>query len=159
MNARVGDWLAGGSQLAVQAVWPPLAIVVLALLLFLSPGRVVEVSTADFFVVTVFLGGGAAWLSGKAVAETWRPYLQLIASMLLLAAAVRFIHYALFAGTLLSVNFYLIDFAVLAASASLGYRRTRVRQMTAQYGWLYVRHGLLGWSERTAAPAAAGNRA
>ncbi len=146
------DPIAGGSQFALQAAWPPLAIVVLLALLLVRPERVVEVSTADFLVVTVFLGGGAAWLSGRAIAETWRPYSRVLASMLLLAAAVRFIHYALFAGTLLSLNFYLIDFAVVAALASLGYRRMRVRQMTAQYGWLYVRNGLLGWTHRSQPP-------
>lgn len=152
MTSQSDDLITGGSQFAIQAVWPPLAIIALLLFLLVRPDRVVEVSMADFFVVTVFLGGGAAWLSGRAIAETWRPYSRVLAAMLLLAAAVRFIHYALFAGTLLSFNFYLIDFAVLAALASLGYRRMRVRQMTTQYGWLYVRKGLLGWTRRSLEP-------
>lgn len=156
MSSR-SDPVAGGSQFALQAAWPPLATVALLLLLLVRPERVVEVSKADFLVVTVFLGGGAAWLSGRAIAETWRPYSRVLAAMLLLAAAVRFIHYALFAGTLQSFNFYMIDFAVVAASASLGYRRMRVRQMTTQYGWLYVRNGLLGWSRRPLEPVRAGD--
>lgn len=142
------DRLAGGSQTAVQAAWPPLALAVVAVLLFVDAGLIVEVSGLDFFVVTVALGGGAAWLSGRAIAETWRPYLQLLAYMLLLAAAARFIHYALFSGTLLSPWYYFVDFVILAAFASLGFRRMRVRQMATQYGWIYARRGLLGWSRR-----------
>ncbi len=137
--------LTGGSQFAVQASWPLVAIALLLLLLVVRPGAVVEVSGADFLIVTIFLGGGAAWLSGRAIAETWRPYRQLLSYMLLLAAAVRFVHFALFNGTLLSLNYYLIDLVVLTSLASLGYRRMRVRQMATQYGWLYTRRGPLGW--------------
>ena len=28
----------------------------------------------SFLLITVFLGGGAAWLSGRAIAQTWRPW-------------------------------------------------------------------------------------
>ncbi|NJL08497.1 MAG: hypothetical protein HC900_09715 [Methylacidiphilales bacterium] len=117
---------------------------------------VIEVSTGDFIIVTVLLGGGAAWLSGRAVAETWRPYMQLLAYMLILAAAVRFIHYALFHGTLLSLPYYSVDFIILAAVASLGYRTTRARQMATQYGWLYVRSGPLSWSTVEDGPISGG---
>lgn len=148
MRTDLSDRITGGSRLALQAAGPLIAIVLLVVLLLVRPDLVVEVSGVDFFIVTVVLGGGAAWLSGSAIAETWRPYAQVLTSMLLLAAAVRFIHYALFAGTLLSLNFYLVDFAILAALASLGYRRMRVRQMATQYGWIYARRGFLGWTRR-----------
>ena len=65
-----------------------------------------------------------------------------------LAGAVRFIHFALFGGTFLSAHFYLVDLAVVAAIASLGFRFTRARQMTRQYGWLYEQAGPLGWREK-----------
>ena len=71
-------------------------------------GIVWEVSLVDFLLVTVFLGGGAAYLTGRAVAVTWRAARQ--AGRLHLcssAAAVRFIHYALFGGTLLSLQYFL----------------------------------------------------
>ena len=29
---------------------------------------------ASFLLVTVLLGGGAAWLAGRAIAQTWRPW-------------------------------------------------------------------------------------
>lgn len=88
-----------------------------------------------FLLVTVVLGGAAAWATGKAIASTWKPLWQLAAYTLILAAAVRFFHYALFAEPLLAPVNYLVDLAVLAALAFGGHRLTRARQMKRQYGW------------------------
>jgi len=104
-----------------------------------------------FLILTVLIGGGAAWLSGRALALKWRPFWQVIVYMALLAAAVRFLHYALFGEVLLSLQYYLVAYAVLLAAAALGYRLTRVRQMVTQYYWLYERAGLFGWREKRAA--------
>ncbi len=54
-------------------------------------------------MVTGVIGGGAAILAGRAVATTWRPYWYVIAYMLLLGAGVHFLHFALFAGDILSL--------------------------------------------------------
>lgn len=99
-------------------------------------GFLFEDSFGVFLLVTVFLGGGASWLTGRAVAGTWRPPFQAALYALLLALVVRFIHYALFGGTLLSGYFYVVDAAVCLASAFLGYKVTRSRQMRRQYAWL-----------------------
>ena len=112
-------------------------------------GIVWEVSLVDFLLVTVFLGGGAAYLTGRAVAVTWRPLIKLVGFVVILSAAVRFIHYALFGGTLLSMQYYLFDLAVLFCLAGLGFQLTRTRQMVDQYSWLYERSGLLGWRQRS----------
>ena len=101
-----------------------------------------------FLLVTVLMGGWAAWMTGRAVALTWRPVWQCVAATLVLAAAVRFIHFALFEGTLRSLHYYLVDAAVVTAIGLLGYRFTRARQMTTQYRWLYERTGPLTWRER-----------
>jgi hypothetical protein len=63
-----------------------------------------EDSLGIFILVSVFLGGGGAYLSGRAIAATWRPSWHVVLYMLLLASAVRFIHFALFGGTLLSAH-------------------------------------------------------
>jgi hypothetical protein len=60
-----------------------------------------EGSLGIFFLVTIILGGGAAALAGRAIALTWRPWWQIVLYMLILGGAVRFIHFALFGGTLL----------------------------------------------------------
>ncbi|MFN0264082.1 DUF6867 family protein [Tepidamorphus sp. 3E244] len=107
-----------------------------------------ETSIFTFALVTIILGGGAAWLTGRALAITWRRYWQLLAYMLLLAAAVRFLHFALFEGTLLALRFYLVDLAFLVVFGTLGYMQTRASQMTTQYPWLYERASPLHWRSR-----------
>ena len=101
-----------------------------------------------FALVTVLMGGWAAWMTGRAMAITWQPYSLCVVYLLILAGAVRFIHYALFGGTLLSLHYYLVDAAVLLIIGSVGFRRTRARQMARQYPWLYERLGSLTWREK-----------
>src|SRR5947209_18608555 len=104
-----------------------------------------------FLLVTIIMGGGAAWLAGRAIAATWRPWWHVAFYMLILGLAVRFIHFALFEGTLLSPQFYAVDALVCLIFGFLGYRVTRAAQMTTQYGWINSRAGPLRWSRRTAA--------
>jgi uncharacterized protein DUF6867 len=93
-------------------------------------------NAGPFLLVTVALGGGAAWQAGRAIAQTWRPWWQAVLYMFLLGAAVRFIHFALFDGTLLSLPAYGLATAVAIGFATLGFRITRGRQMARQYGFL-----------------------
>lgn len=106
-------------------------------------------------LLTLGMGGLAAYLSGRAMAQTWRPFWHVPLYMLALAATVRFCHFALFEEPLLSLPSYLIDFASILLIAALGYRSVRARQMCTQYGWLYRASGPLAWRERTE-PAAIG---
>ncbi len=108
-----------------------------------------EPSFLLFALVTVVMGGWAAWMTGRAIALTWRPTWQVAAYVLILGWVVRFIHFALFHGTLLTLHYYLVDTAVLMVFAYLGWRYTRTGQMTTQYRWLYERTGPLTWREKT----------
>ncbi len=103
-----------------------------------------------FLLVTVVMGGGAAWLAGRAIAATWRPWWHVAGYMLILGLAVRFIHFALFEGTLLSPQFYAVDTIVCLIFGYLGFRVTRVAQMTTQYRWINAPAGFLRWTRRTA---------
>jgi hypothetical protein len=103
-----------------------------------------------FGLVTMIMGGWAAWMTGRAIAITWRPYWNLVLYLLILAAVVRFIHYALFEGTLLSLQYYLVDAVVIFIIGTLGYRYYQTRLMTRQYRWLYERAGPFSWRERAA---------
>ncbi len=114
-------------------------------------GVIWETTIVAFLLVTVFLGGGAAYLTGRATAIVWNPLPLLVFYILLLDSAVRFIHYSLFGGTLLSLHYYAVDLVVLLILAWLGFRLTRSAQMAGQYGWLYQRAGLLWWRRRPAA--------
>jgi hypothetical protein len=99
-------------------------------------------------LVTLLLGGAAAWLTGRAIAITWRPWWQLAGYMLLLGLTVRFIHFALFGGTLLSPYYYVVDTAICFIIALLGYGVTRATQMATQYHWINRRTGLFSWRRR-----------
>jgi hypothetical protein len=116
-------------------------------------GAIWEVSFGTFLLVTVILGGGAAWITGRAMALTWGSWWQLGVYIALLAAAVRFIHFSLFGGSFFlplatfqtALHYYFVDLAVLVVLAALGRQTTRARQMSSQYGFLYRRAGPLGW--------------
>ena len=95
-----------------------------------------ENSFGVFLLVTLVLGGGTAWLSGRAIAQTWRPWWSLIPYMLILGVAIRFFHVTLFNGTALSAHYYAVDTAIALLLAGLGFRLTRRAQMRRQYGFL-----------------------
>src|SRR5262245_48782079 len=85
-----------------------------------------------FVLATLLLGGGAAWQAGRATALAWRPWWRVILPMLLLAFGVRFIHYAVFRGMLLSLPHYLLDAAACLALGLASFRVTRVGQMVSR---------------------------
>jgi hypothetical protein len=116
-----------------------------------------ERSLGVFLLVNVVLGGGAAWLAGRAIAASWRPWWHVALYMVVLAFAVRFIHFAVFDTKFLSLHYYLVDAAVCLGFGLLGFRLTRVNQMVSGYKWIHQRSGLLRWRRRdhkTAADAA-----
>ena len=107
-----------------------------------------ENSLGIFILVSIVLGGGAAWLAGRAVAATWRPWWQVAFYMLILGAAVRFIHFSLFGGTLLSPHYYAVDTAVCLIAGLFGFRAARAAQMVRQYRWINAPDGLLRWRRK-----------
>lgn len=107
-----------------------------------------EVSLPEFLFVTVALGGGAAWMSGRSIARSWEPYWIVALWMLLLGAAVRFIHFALFSGSLLSLHYYVVDTVILLVIAALGHRFTRTSSTVRQYTWLYEKTSPFSWRRR-----------
>jgi len=118
-------------------------------LLSLIPGLLYEEdSLGVFLLVTVVLGGGAAALAGRAVALTWRPWWQVVVYMLMLGAVVRFIHFALFGGTLLSIHYYAVDTLVCMAFGFAGFQAARARRMVAQYPWINEPDGPLRWRRK-----------
>lgn len=107
-----------------------------------------ETNVGVFLLVTVILGGGAGYLTGRAVALTWRTLWHLALYLLALTFSVRFIHYALFHGTLLSPQYFLVDLVVLSVIAGVGFRITKTAQMVGQYSWLYERRTPVSWRRK-----------
>jgi hypothetical protein len=105
-------------------------------------------SWLQVLMFTWVIGGGAALLAGRAISMTWRPYWYVIAYMVLLGAGVRFLHFALFEGDILSLPSYIADTLYVMVVASISFRMTRANQMARHYPWLYERAGPFSWRER-----------
>jgi hypothetical protein len=107
-----------------------------------------EESILQVALVTGVIGGGAAWLMGRAIAQTWRPVWHLLVYTAMLGAAVRFVHFALFQAHLISPASYAADTIWLLILAALAWRMTRAAQMATQYYWLFERTGPFSWKPR-----------
>jgi branched-chain amino acid transport system ATP-binding protein len=103
-----------------------------------------------FLFLTVIIFGGASFLMGQAIAETWRPAWHNIAYGLLLVAAERFFAWALFKAPPVNIPAILLNAAIIIGFALLAYRLTQVRKMVSQYPWLYERAGLFSWRDKSA---------
>jgi hypothetical protein len=129
-----------------------------------------------FLVLTLVMGGAAALATGRALARTWRSQAQLPFPMLLLAAAVCFLHYALFFEPTIpigrfaggfrmladrpgaavsemaaSLHYLAVTFVLMTGFGLAGFRLTRARQMETRYPWAMRRRGLFGWTVREVA--------
>ena len=102
-----------------------------------------EPSFGLFVLITCIIGGWAAWMTGRACAQTWRPYGIFLLYLLPLTAMVRFIHYAMFEGTLLSLHYYLVDLVVLAIIGSK-FRGTDLVGIYAAMGLFWGAGALFG---------------
>ncbi|MFM9858735.1 hypothetical protein RUR49_09635 [Pseudoxanthobacter sp. M-2] len=111
-------------------------------------GFLFEETFGVFLLLQLVLGGGAAWMTGRAIALSWRPAWSLFFYLFLLTFAVRFLDFALFGGTLLSAYYFIVDFIILLVIGYLGMRVTRAGQMVKQYPWLYERAGPVSWRDR-----------
>lgn len=111
-----------------------------------------------FLIITIVLLGGASFLTGRALASTWRSVWLVLFAALALGGVVRFLHFALAGNTLLSLYYYTIDTLFCLLFGLWGYRMKRASQMAHQYGWLYRRAGPLNWSIKRSARNAAASK-
>ena len=99
--------------------------------------------------VTMIMVGFAAFITGQALASTWRPMWQMIPYGLMLGIADRFLVWGLFDhADGLSISGYVIDTAYLTVVGLAAYRLTLARRMVTQYPWLYERAGPFGWRDK-----------
>ncbi len=98
-----------------------------------------------FIAITVILFGFVAFMTGRALAATWRTVWWTVPYCVLLGLVDRFFTWALFDGVLLSPVAYAIDTLVLLALALTAFRVTQVSKMVRQYPWLYARSGPFAW--------------
>jgi hypothetical protein len=108
----------------------------------------VGTSLPVFIGLTVVVMGFASYMTGQALANTWRPAWHVLPYALLLGCADRFLVYGLFDGELWLLSGYVIDTAVLLAIGALAFRLNRARKMVSQYPWLYELTSPLTWREK-----------
>jgi hypothetical protein len=136
-----------------------------------APDRVLWI--VAFALLGLILGGAAAVSTGRALALGWRSFAIAPFYMVVLSAAVGFLHYALFG--LSAIPLYDIGAALwsfgadpsmaiarlaadcaywaalavlLTGFAFLGFRVTRTAQMAHRYGWIFERTGFFAWQDR-----------
>ena len=109
----------------------------------------VEENLWIFVVLTLILGGGAAFLAGRGLAMKWRPIWMPVLAMVPLTLGLRFLHYALFGANLTSLHYLVLEFVILLAFCLLGYRTTIAKKMVRQYPWLYEQASPLGWRSKS----------
>lgn len=107
-------------------------------------------SLVTFLLFTCIFGGFLAFMTGNALAKTWRSMWQVVPYGILLGAAERFFVFALFGGQLLSVSGFLVDTALILVITFASYRATLVRNVVLQYPWYFERSGLFGWRKKGA---------
>lgn len=88
-----------------------------------------------FIALTIVLGCAGAFVTGRAMAQTWRSQWLGVFYMLPLGAAVRFLHYALFQETT-SFAQALLCFSALTLATLGGFAVARRNQMRRQYPWV-----------------------
>jgi uncharacterized membrane protein len=104
-------------------------------------------SPAIFLGLTVVLVGGAAILTGRAVANNWKPAWHVVAACFGLALADRFLTYALFQGELVNLWGIFVHFLVLTAMGLASWRISKVGKLVGQYPWRYRRTSPFGYAE------------
>ncbi len=108
----------------------------------------IEQNPIIFFVLTIVMGCGGAFMAGKSLASGWKPLWLVFVYMVPFTAGMRFLNFALFEYNLTSMQYFLTQGLLFAGAAYLGYRLKRVAQMTTQYPWLYERSGPLSWKSK-----------
>jgi hypothetical protein len=91
---------------------------------------------ASFLLLSLALAGAGAYATGRALAKVWQPFWLALIYVILLVAAERFLHFALFHEPLWAPWLCVVDYGLGLSIAAFAYYRTRARQMAQHYGFL-----------------------
>ena len=85
-----------------------------------------------FVIFTCIMMGWIAFMTGRAIAGTWRPRWQVVPYGILLGFANRFFVFALFGGPLKSLSGLLIGIAIMVTIGLLSFREQQAFKMVSQ---------------------------
>ena len=107
-------------------------------------------TTVRYFLrgFVLLLGFWTAWRAGKAAAEGWNGYREVVIYAVLLTCAMQFLHYALFQGPLINAFYFGLDLVLLLGFALAGFRIRRTKQMVQNYYWLYEPTSAFSWKNK-----------
>lgn len=101
-----------------------------------------------FVFFTVILGALGGVATGRAFAASWTAVITMPLALLGMAAAVRFLHYALAGEDLSSIQYLVVSLVFVGLGGLYGFRSKRTEQMCRQYPWLFTKASPVGWSHR-----------
>ncbi len=99
-----------------------------------------------FFTVVLGMLGGIA--TGRAFAGSWKSLVTMPLALLAMAAAVRFLHFALAGDDLSSAYYFGVALLFVVLGGFYGFRSKRTEQMCRQYPWLFAKAGPVAWTHR-----------
>ena len=108
---------------------------------------IIGTSIPVFIGLTMVLLGGAALLSGQAVANGWGAPTIGVFYCVMLAFTDRFLTYALFDGDGMLITGFAISWCYFLGVFMFAHRVTLARKMVRQYPWKYRRQGLFSWRQ------------
>ncbi|TXL76792.1 hypothetical protein FHP25_11430 [Vineibacter terrae] len=114
----------------------------------MEPAPILGNTLGTFLLLTLVVFGWAAFATGNGIAARWQSPWWVVIYCTLLAAAERFIDYALAEGELLSPGGFLVSALILIGLGLVAWRLTQARMMIRQYPWLYEPAGPFGWREK-----------
>lgn len=99
-----------------------------------------------FFTVVLGMLGGIA--TGRAFAGSWKSLVTMPLALIAMAAAVRFLHFALAGDDLSSLYYFAVALLFVVFGGLFGFRSKRTEQMCRQYPWLFAKAGPVAWTQR-----------
>ena len=114
----------------------------------MDPAPILGNMLGIFLLLTFVVFGWAAFATGNGIASRWQSPVWVAVYCTLLAAAERFVDYALAGGDMLSPGGFFASALILVAIGLVAWRLTQARMMIRQYPWLYEPAGPFGWREK-----------
>lgn len=104
-------------------------------------------SLLQFLFLTIFFSGWSSFQIGKNISYNWLNKNMIFFYILLLTLVNRFIHFALFDSSFITIKYLISDYLILLSISFLSFRITRVNYLEKQYPWKYKKINIIKFIE------------